>query len=334
LWERLTSEKWGALEELVSGKAPETLWLDFKAKSSRGAPGHLHDDDRKNLAKTVSAFANTEGGILIFGIRTTSGPTRDEADRADAFEPVDSVWTFHRSVEAVLRDVTNPAVPGLDLLAVEDPSRPNYGVIALFVPPSIGGPHRANMGPGDVREHYYQRSGSRSDIMPHSVLAALMGRVPTSRLSLALTLWNDPEAGLRFLLELRNTGRGSARQPAIRLFEIDRRESNLWHTALSSTQLALDWVRSRNSPWREDPSEFLQSAHDTIVYPGDRLVLTSNGPGTIPGNWRWGTSVDFPAKGAIYAAEAAPVEFAVDIRIRSAVSEPVVFELPDPSKPS
>ena len=87
LFERLRAEKWKAVEELVKDQAPESLSLEFKCKAFSvppappAQPGRLGDDDKKNLAKSISAFANTEGGCLIMGISTKDGKGT-EADRA------------------------------------------------------------------------------------------------------------------------------------------------------------------------------------------------------------------------------------------------------------
>jgi hypothetical protein len=316
VFDRLKSDGWSGVKELISERAPETLHLEFKSKGHGGEPGKIGDEDKKNLAKSISAFANTEGGCLIFGISTDQGKGSD-ADRAKAVQLIDDLGGVKRSVEAILRDVVNPAIPGVELHVVEDSAGSDRGILALYIPQSVGRPHRANMGSGDVREHYYQRTASRSDIMPHSILAALMGRVPSASLYLLLNIWIEQPSVLRFWLELGNSGRGSARQPAIKLFESEPALRSLWYEAVSSTQLSSDWRIKRSfAPGADEGSVLLSSDPDTVVYPGDRLLLTENGPGTIPGRWAWGRGVDLPAKGVLYSLEAAPVEF--DDRVSSA----------------
>jgi len=336
LFERLRAEKWNAVEELVNDQAPESLSLEFKTKgfsvppAPPAQPGKLNDDDKRNLAKSISAFANTDGGCLIFGISTKDGKGT-EADRAKKPEPIEQLAAFKRSVEAILKDVTNPAVPNIELLDIEDAAGSDRGVLAIRIPQSIGRPHRACMGP----EHYYMRVASRSDIMPHSILAALMGRVPQPRLSLRVTLWmQDSETApfqpsLRFLLELENFGRGTARQPALRIFEAES-EGIFWHHVLSSTQLASGWLMRRvSTEVGERGTVLLSTGPETVVYPGERILLTDAGPGTFTmGGWHWGRGVELRIKGVIYSVDAAPVEFGPRITVGALRSARVSISLP------
>jgi len=315
LFDRFKVEGWKVVEELVSDHSPETLHLEFKCKAHEGQPGKLHDDDKKNLAKAISAFANTEGGCLVFGI-STAGGKGDAPDQAKKAQPISAIGAFKGRVEAILRDVVNPAPAGIELEAVEDRPGSDHGVLAIYVPQSIGRPHRANMGPGDVREHYYQRSGSRSDIMPHSMLAALLGRVPSPSLYLRFWIWSEqrPSAAhsdLRFSLELWNEGRGTARQPAIRLFEVEEGLRDFWERAIFSMPPEQGWTFTTSPPnaaAKEEGTIFLSSSPDAVVYPGDRFLL-GQGTGTFPGGWEPGTTFSVQIKGAIYAVDAPPVEF-------------------------
>jgi hypothetical protein len=44
----------------------ENPFLDFK--STRSSTGSLDENDKRNLGINVSGFANTEGGILVWGV--------------------------------------------------------------------------------------------------------------------------------------------------------------------------------------------------------------------------------------------------------------------------
>ena len=53
------------VEQFIKDKQEENIELDFKTVNS----ADLSDaDDRKNLAKVISAFANSSGGLIVWGI--------------------------------------------------------------------------------------------------------------------------------------------------------------------------------------------------------------------------------------------------------------------------
>lgn len=51
------------------GAAKEGLYIDFKQKAI-DTNGELSEDDKKNFSKLVSAFANLDGGVIVWGIET------------------------------------------------------------------------------------------------------------------------------------------------------------------------------------------------------------------------------------------------------------------------
>jgi hypothetical protein len=318
LFERLKTERWSVIDELVNEGTPETLHLDFKQKGRNGAPGKLDDDDRKNLAKTISAFANTDGGLIIFGIGTSPG-SGSRPDCASSKVVISQLGAFAKTVESILRDVVNPAVARIELEPVETSKGSDEGALGIYIPQSSGGPHRANMGPADVREHYYQRSASRSDIMPHSMLSALFGRRPEPRLQLRWRFDRERDRkGLdqaTFALDLVNSGRGTARRPAIRFVETKRirdlfADEPRWHewaeVVRENAEFSSGWNRPRTAADGVLDSFIIEAKASVIIYPGEAVpvILRST---RLPGIAR----LPFVArgKGAIYAVDAQPVLF-------------------------
>ncbi len=56
------------INNLISNKAEEAINLEFKSSDSLGT----QEQKKKELAKDVSSFANSEGGIIVYGIRETT----------------------------------------------------------------------------------------------------------------------------------------------------------------------------------------------------------------------------------------------------------------------
>src|SRR5690349_21370441 len=67
------------VEALVQNKEPESITLDYKGDFTRSL-----DNAKKELAKDVSAFANSQGGTLILGV------AEDEKTRIPRW-PIDGI---------------------------------------------------------------------------------------------------------------------------------------------------------------------------------------------------------------------------------------------------
>jgi hypothetical protein len=68
LFEKIKSDGKSAIEEFIFTHKTEELFLDFKRSADNGNGQRLHQNDRKNLAKAISGFGNSEGGVVIWGV--------------------------------------------------------------------------------------------------------------------------------------------------------------------------------------------------------------------------------------------------------------------------
>jgi predicted HTH transcriptional regulator len=67
LFARLRSGGAAEVEQLIANAQVENLWLDFKQAGNDGKGSKLHESDWKNLAKALSGFANSDGGVILWG---------------------------------------------------------------------------------------------------------------------------------------------------------------------------------------------------------------------------------------------------------------------------
>ena len=137
------------LRSVCDGKWPESISLEFK----RDAPG-TSDRDKQELLKDVCAFANAEGGDILFGIEevegTASGLAPITSERADAL-----MRRISQTVEAGLE----PRVLGVQMHRVDVAS--GY-VLVLRIPPSFQGPHGIKV---NTSRRFVMRSGTtKSDL--------------------------------------------------------------------------------------------------------------------------------------------------------------------------
>src|SRR5258707_6908417 len=136
------------LSEYVSTGRAEDLTLEFKTVNRSG----LDRDDRKNLAIAISGFANSGGGLLVWGI--VGRVNDDNIDCATAFQEIDNLPLFISKLNEFTGAATNPSVDGVRHKDI--PAGASRGYAVTLVPESDSGPHMAKLG-GD---RYYKRSGA------------------------------------------------------------------------------------------------------------------------------------------------------------------------------
>ena len=61
---------YATFEDIIARRESEKYFIDFKITRSNDYSNQktLYDSDRNNLAKALSGFGNSEGGVIIWGI--------------------------------------------------------------------------------------------------------------------------------------------------------------------------------------------------------------------------------------------------------------------------
>ena len=117
----------GALSEFIGW--PEGPY--FEAKSE---PYDLDSSSgRYELAKDISAFANTGGGCLVIGLATVRAEGR-EIDVVGSLSLIAPDAVEKNRYVGVLREYVYPKINGLDVIFVPH-AQENDGVVGIFVPP-------------------------------------------------------------------------------------------------------------------------------------------------------------------------------------------------------
>jgi hypothetical protein len=179
LFELLRSGGCVALEQLIADREPESLFLDFKRSPQDGKSKTLSSEDNKNLSKAISGFANSSGGIVVWGVDCRPDPiTGDELAHK---HPLVNASGFNTKLQAAVSRTTIPPHPGVQVLFFEELSRSPAGYVVVYVPQSLIGPIRAL-----TTNNYHVRIGSGFNVLPHDVLAGMFGRIPQPNADLNL----------------------------------------------------------------------------------------------------------------------------------------------------
>lgn len=194
------------LDEFIAEKQEENLHLDFKLVNEAG----MSRDDRKNLAKALSGFANSDGGIVIWGI--DARPNDDGINCAVEKRAISPLSKFIAKLNEYTESHVNPDVEGVvhKKIAV----RGDSGFAVTSIPASDSGPHMTKGG----EDRYYKRSGDRFIKMEHFDIEDMFGRRVRPNLSLCYHVTRglsrqEDKLSFFIILSIFNDGRGTARAP-------------------------------------------------------------------------------------------------------------------------
>lgn len=313
LFEQIVADGWAGLAQMVLDHRQESLHLEFKEKDPKTTT--LDEVVKGRVAKAMSGFANVEGGVLLIGIRGKP-PSAKEPDCADEVVPIQDVSRFHDELGRHLIEFTSPTIGGVTTVVIADPANPGTGVVAMYVPDSLGKPHRATGGPATVRDRYYMRTDANTAIMPHSLLAALFAQTTPPRLRMVAKFQRGGEGDfVRYWVV--NTGRGSARSIAVRC---DLEQGTGW----SGVTHPSPWQARRQNHPDGRSSLLLSPREDIVLYPGDNIELPSYKIMAGIERQKGGNGCVVRLKGAIYALDAQTVLFDRQVVVIDA-EPPVTF---------
>ena len=161
-----------AIQRLVDENVCEGEFLDYK----NGIQFSLSLDALKEtFSKYLSGFANSDGGVLIWGI---DAPT----NRPEKIVAVPDVEKMKKSLMSWATVATEPPVRGIQIEAIPLSSESKEGFVICLIPPSPWKPHQAKW-PQECQK-YYIRIVDNCVPAPHSLLKSLFQPSYTSRIRL------------------------------------------------------------------------------------------------------------------------------------------------------
>jgi hypothetical protein len=145
------------LQRLVDDNVPEDVHLDYKASEALALP------EKNEILKDISSFANSDGGIIIYGISEAGikedkkhpPPTIFLDNGIDSFSKCNKEW-----LERIIHNGSiSPKIIGIKINTIPL-SNGNYAY-AIEIPKSAAAPHQSS------DKKYYKRSNSQSNPMEH-----------------------------------------------------------------------------------------------------------------------------------------------------------------------
>ncbi len=274
LFWRFKREGFALIQAAENEAWEESYHRDFKSvgnqKSSLPTVG-----DKKNYAKALSGFANSAGGVVVWGVDCRSvdhGP-----DVVQGRLPIADPGLFANRLELLTPDMVVPWLEGVKHEVIQDPSGGGY--VITLIPASEQSPHMAC---GQEQHVYFKRSGAEFLPMEHGEVEGAFFRPRLPKLVLTYYLAKagvvgsgTPQAAslLAVVLSIHNAGGALARYVRLELVSADR---------VGVDMGGLNGLRDFGLPMqpgvpRSGPPMAFGGSSDHVVHPGSTIdVLRLN----------------------------------------------------------
>ena len=152
------------LQSLISDGVEEGTQLDYKSRIDRAS-----EKWKSEVAKDVSAMANSNGGVIIYGVKEY-----DEEDKRHLPEKIVPLDTTVISRETLMQVITNnisPKIEGVEIQTIPvSQEKPNEVVYVITIPQSSTAHQSLRT------KQYFKRYGSITEAMEDYEIRDIMNR--------------------------------------------------------------------------------------------------------------------------------------------------------------
>jgi hypothetical protein len=170
-------------------------WLEYKASQKFTDSGWVDD-----MSKYVSAWANYEGGYIIFGVKDprTGSPLIIDGGVPESFKSKLSDW-----LDEVIPRLVEPPIQKLASWLVRPKNQASlikagHVLIVVYIPESEGAPHQA------TDHKYYQRVGRKLQPLKHRAIFDIAGRRRFPKLRTTILIHTGGSGGSAIFWKLEN----------------------------------------------------------------------------------------------------------------------------------
>ena len=162
------------IQDFVNNQVAEDLFLEFKtANYPKGV-----DFDKKNFSKCLSGFANSSGGILIWGI--SAKEQKNKPDVANELKPIKDLIAFENYLKKNEGNAIIPLIEGVEYRRIFESESSGY--LLIYIPQSDRAPHMGLF----ADKRYYKRSGDSFYMCEHFDLIDMLSRKTTPKIEIEL----------------------------------------------------------------------------------------------------------------------------------------------------
>ena len=118
------------INSLIENEIEESIHLDFKA----GEALSKSDSKKKEVSKDVSSFANSDGGIIIYGIT-------EKNHKAYQLSFIDGNIYTKEWLEQIISTTIKRNINGLKIFPIRNNGKISESIYIVQIPQSLDAPH-------------------------------------------------------------------------------------------------------------------------------------------------------------------------------------------------
>lgn len=148
------------LEKLIENGETEGIYLE--CKEVLGSLASINQEFQIHIAEAISSFANTEGGVIIFGMGTEK-KGKESLDYLIRISPIGNARQFLSKLKAITPLLTKPRVePEFKILSKKNHTE---GIVLMYIPKTSGDPVKS-----EKSHAFYIRAGEIDSDMSFEIL--------------------------------------------------------------------------------------------------------------------------------------------------------------------
>jgi len=176
----MKTETWTkeSIEQLITNQVEENIHLDYKAANSL--------QDKNEIAKDVAAFANSDGGVIIYGIHEFK--EREKRYLPEKIDPIIDIKKHSKEwLEQVINSNIEPRISGIKITPIRL-NRENTQTVYVVEIPKSNTVHMTNF-------RYYRRFNFESVTMHDYEIKDILNRKSNPKIQISfmissLTMFN------------------------------------------------------------------------------------------------------------------------------------------------
>ena len=148
------------VKDLIDEGETEGQYLECKAPTEP----RLTNESKTKLARSASGFANSGGGVIIWGVSTTKH-AHTGLDVLTEIEPIGNVRRLAQQIDRDLPRLTNPHLGYEESRILHRVQAETRGIAITYIPPTEGDPVQST-----TDRTFYIRTGDEFHEMPYDTL--------------------------------------------------------------------------------------------------------------------------------------------------------------------